>query len=71
MRQANPVSTVMSGSPVDGDLEFTIGKTIGTSSFQCPHASYGVATFGQKNVVAQWRDIDCPAKNMVLTRVGA
>jgi hypothetical protein len=70
MRQASPVSTVLSGFPADGDIDFAVKKIIGSSPFQCPHASYSASSFGQKSIVAQWRDIDCPAGQVVLTRAG-
>jgi hypothetical protein len=70
MRQASPISTVLSGFPADGAIDFEVKKVIGSSPFQCPHASYSASSFGQKSIVAQWRDVDCPAGQVVLTRAG-
>ena len=70
MREASPVSTVMTGSPDNGDISFQVDNVIGTSPFVCPMVSYRTSAFGAKSIVAQWRAVDCPEGSIVLTRVG-
>jgi hypothetical protein len=70
MKDASPVSTVMTGSPDEGDISFQVDKTIGSSPFVCPMVNYRTSVFGAKSIVAQWRAVDCPAGSVVLTRVG-
>ena len=70
MREASPVSTVMTGSPDDGNISFQVDNVIGTSPFVCPMVSYRTSVFGAKSIVAQWRAVDCPEGSIVLTRVG-
>ena len=56
-RQMTPASAIMSGSVKDGDLVFTVDRSLGTLGDGCPlSGTVTVSTFGLGKVVAQWQE---------------
>jgi hypothetical protein len=63
-----PVSLIMSGSAVKGEIHFQIDKAVGTPSDGCAITGFSATPFGEQ-VMAQWQAGTCQGGQMVLNRV--
>lgn len=68
-----PVSAVMTGSPVEGGIKFTVDSLIGTPYDGCALVGMTLTDFGQGQVQAQWQSqsspqAPCPDNQMLLTK---
>jgi hypothetical protein len=63
-----PVSLIMSGSAVKGEIHFQIDKAVGLSA-DCPITGFSATPFGEQ-VMAQWQAGEtCQGGQMILNRV--
>jgi hypothetical protein len=68
VEHASPVSAVLTGTLINGDIAFRVDKTVGTLPDHCPLSSYAVSPFGQGQVIAQWQEGSCTTGQMLLTK---
>jgi hypothetical protein len=69
IRETAPVSAVMTGTPWQGGLTFSIDQTIGSTG-PCPLTGFSITDFGQGQVIAQLQEGVCgPGNKMVLKKV--
>jgi len=68
IRETSPVSSVMTGTPQEDGLNFTVDQTIGTPADGCPLSGFSITDFGQGQVMAQWQEGTCPAGKMLLRK---
>jgi hypothetical protein len=66
LKAASPLSAMMTGSIIDGDLAFRVDKTVGNAPYGCPISSYSVSPFGQGQMMAQWQEGTCKSGQMLL-----
>lgn len=64
--KANPAAAILSGSPVDGSLQFHVDKILNTNESGCVMSSFTATNFDSKMSV-QWKD-SCGGGNMMLIR---
>ena len=62
-----PVSLIMSGSAVKGEIHFQIDKAVGLPP-DCPITGFFATPFGEQ-VMAQWQAGTCQGGQMILNRV--
>jgi hypothetical protein len=62
-----PVSLIMSGAAVKGEIHFQIDKAVGLSA-DCPITGFSATPFGEQ-VMAQWQAETCQGGQMILNRV--
>jgi hypothetical protein len=68
IRETAPVSAVMTGTPWQGGLTFSIDQTIGSTG-PCPLTGFSITDFGQGQVIAQLQEGVCgPGNKMVLKK---
>lgn len=68
IRETAPVSAVMTGTPSDGGLSFTVDQTIGSTG-PCSLTAFRIVDFGEGQVIAQWQEGTCAPGKMVLKKV--
>jgi hypothetical protein len=67
MHQMTPASAIMTGTVKNGDLVFTVAKSIGILSDGCPlTGTFTVSTFGLGKVAAQWQAGTCQGGQLIL-----
>lgn len=64
----SPMSAVLSGSPVNGSIEFTVDKVIGKSAEGCAITSFTVTPFGADQISAGWKDAPCQGGQLLLKK---
>ena len=70
MRQMTPASAIMTGAVRNGDLVFTVDKSIGTLSDGCAlTGTFTVSTFGLGKVAAQWQEGTCEGGDLILQHI--
>jgi hypothetical protein len=69
-RQMTPASAIMTGTVENGDLVFTVDRTIGKLGDGCSlTGTFKVSTFGLGKVVAQWQEGDCEGGQLLLQHI--
>jgi len=73
MRETAPVSAVMTGTPVEGGIKFTVDSLIGAPYDGCSLIGMTLIDFGQAQVQAQWQSqrspqAPCPDNRMLLRK---
>ncbi len=73
VRDTAPVSAVMTGSPVEGGMKFTVDSLIGTPYDGCRLVGMTLTDFGKGQLQAEWESqsapqTPCPAGNMLLQK---
>jgi hypothetical protein len=73
MRETAEVSAVMTGTPVEGGIKFTVDSLIGTPYDGCSLVGMTLIDFGQAQVQAQWQSqrspqTPCPDNRMLLKK---
>jgi hypothetical protein len=73
MRETAPVSAVMTGTPVEGGINFTVDSLIGAPYDGCSLIGMTLIDFGQAQVQAQWQSqrspqAPCPDNRMLLRK---
>jgi hypothetical protein len=69
IRETAPVSAVMTGTPWEGGLTFSIDQTIGSTG-PCPLTGFSLTDFGEGQVIAQLQEGVCgPGNKMVLKKI--
>jgi hypothetical protein len=69
-RQMTPASAIMTGNVKNGDLVFTVDKSIGTLGDGCPiTGTFTVTTFGLGKVMAQWQEGTCQGGQLILAHI--
>jgi hypothetical protein len=73
IRDTSPVSAVMTGTPTEEGITFTVDSVIGTPYDGCSLTSMTITDFGQGQVQAQWQSqslpqTPCPDNKMLLRK---
>ena len=68
IRDASPISAIMTGSVINGDMVFQVEKTVGAQTGPCQLTGYSASPFGTGQLMAQWQEGSCPGGHMLLTR---
>jgi hypothetical protein len=67
--QMRPVSAVLSGSPENGELMFTVDRVIGSAADGCKLSNFTVTPFGATQIAAQWEEQGgCKGGQMIMQR---
>ena len=67
LSRANPSAAILSGSPVNGSVEFHVDKVINTNEAGCVMSSFSATPFGSNQLSVNWMD-SCGGGNMMLTK---
>ena len=67
---ANPVSAVLTGTPQNGSIIFTVDKVIGETVAGCSMTGMTATPFGSDQIAVEWQESTCPGGHMLLKRVG-
>jgi len=59
-----PVSSILTGIPVDGSLQFRVAKTLGD---KCPPTSFTLTPFSAQ-LAAEWQDVSCGGGHIIMAR---
>jgi hypothetical protein len=65
---ASPASAVMTGTPQDTGLTFTVDQTVSASSGNCAITGFSIVNFGDNQVMADWQEGTCNPGKMLLRR---
>jgi hypothetical protein len=69
IRETAPVSAVMTGTPHDGGISFTVDRTIGAPTDGCGDLSaFTMTDFGEGQAQAEFQEGKCPATRMLLRK---
>jgi hypothetical protein len=69
LRATAPVSAVMTGTPQEGGIRFTVDQTIGTPGDGCVVSGFIITDFGMGLVQAEWQEgMTCPSGRMLLRK---
>jgi len=67
--QSMPRSAIMTGIPSDGgSIHFSVDKLIGFTN-DCPLTELTITPFGTAQLAAEWKNGDCSADQMMLSKV--
>jgi len=69
INQMSPVSTILTGSVVDGSIRFHVDHAIGAAPDGCQVTGFTVTPFGDDQIAAIWQSGTCPERNMILQRM--
>jgi hypothetical protein len=69
-RQMVPASAVMTGAAKNGDLVFTVDKSIAQLGDGCQlTGTFTVSTFGTGKVLVQWQESACEGGQLLLVHI--
>jgi hypothetical protein len=68
IRETSPVSAVMTGTPTESGINFTVDEIIGTPGDGCQLSGFTITDFGLGQVQAQWQEIKCAGGKMLLKK---
>jgi len=72
--QSAPASVIMTGTPQENGISFTVDQAIGTEINGCSLNTLSITDFGQGQVAAQWQETKqespCPPGKMMLRKRG-
>jgi len=72
INQMTPTSTILSGSVVNGAIEFDVDQDLGGNpDAPCPVTHFTVHPFGDNNIAVAWKAGTCAGGTMVLTRMAS
>ena len=72
INQMAPSSTILSGSLVNGSIEFDVDQDIGGNpDAPCPVTHFTVTPFGDNNIAVVWKAGTCAGGNMILKRMAS
>jgi hypothetical protein len=63
-----PTSTIMTGTPAAGAIEFHVDKAIGVPVDGCPISSMTITPFAGNEVATEWKAGTCHGGNLILNR---
>ena len=68
--QMTPASAIMTGTVENGDLVFTVDRTIGKLGDGCSlTGTFKVSTFGMGKVLVQWQEGECEGGQLLLQHI--
>jgi hypothetical protein len=70
LAQYSPLSAVLTGTPVNGSLQFTVDKVIGKGASGCALSSFTLTPFGADQLAAEWQEGTCQGGQILLKRAG-
>jgi hypothetical protein len=72
INQMTPTSTILSGSVVNGSIEFDVDQDLGGNpDAPCPVTHFTVTPFGDNNIAVVWKAGTCAGGTMVLKRMAS
>jgi|SRR5579863_333798 len=66
----NPVAIVLTGTPEDGALHFTLDKTVVVPGDGCETSSFTVTPFGTNKVAVEWHEGECRGVQLLMDKNG-
>jgi hypothetical protein len=66
----NPVAMVLTGTPEDGALHFTLDKTVVAPNDDCETSEFVVTPFGTNQVALEWHEGKCRGTQLMLNKNG-
>ena len=66
----NPVAMVLTGTPEDGALHFTLDKTVVAPNDDCETTEFVVTPFGTNQVALEWHEGKCRGTQLILGKNG-
>jgi hypothetical protein len=66
----NPVAMVLTGTPEDGALNFTLDKTVVAPNDDCETTEFAVTPFGTNQVALEWHEGKCRGTQLILNKNG-
>jgi hypothetical protein len=66
----NPVAMVLTGTPDEGALHFTLDKTVVAPNDDCETTEFEVTPFGTNQVALEWREGKCRGTQLILNKNG-
>lgn len=66
----NPVAMVLTGTPEDGALHFTLDKTVVAPNDDCETSEFVVTPFGTNQVALEWHEGKCRGAQLILNKNG-
>lgn len=67
---ANPVSAVLTGTPQNGSITFTVDKVIGETVAGCSMTGMTATPFGSDQIAVEWQEGTCPGGHLLVKRIG-
>ena len=66
----NPVAMVLTGTPEEGALHFTLDKTVVAPNDDCETTEFELTPFGTNQVAVEWREGKCRGTQLILNKNG-
>ena len=66
----NPVAMVLTGTPQDGALHFTLDKTVVAPNDDCETSEFVITPFGTNQVALEWHEGKCRGTQLILGKNG-
>ena len=60
LSRLSPLSATLTGTAVNGSIQFSVDRVIGRTVSGCAFTSFTVTPFGEDQVIAEWKEGDCP-----------
>lgn len=67
---ANPMSAVLTGTPQNGSIMFTVDKVIGQTVAGCSMTGMTATPFGGDQIAVEWQEGTCPGGHLLVKRIG-
>ena len=68
LARLSPLSAILTGSNVNGALQFTVDRALGKTVEGCGITSFTVTPFGEGQISVEWQDAPCQGGQLLLRK---
>jgi hypothetical protein len=68
LSRLSPLSAILTGTTVNGALQFTVDKALGKTAEGCGITSFTVTPFGEAQISVEWQDAPCQGGQLLLKK---